>query len=232
MTNSVLMFVPFSVRMRAGGYELDRKQWVPAAVKKARVEERAKIAAAVARRKEAIRILGSIPRVADVNWYTLIRAEEEAFEAKFVAMTNDEWRTWQSNDIQTWRTRAQRLSGLAFWDRINDLRRPPQQRAVVIPAPSRVDALLCERREILEFPQGNGFSSVAEQEAAVAEIEAKINAGSGRWRLGAAKIEEEQARVMRVAEHNLDSVLAIQREWRKAIQRRAMYVLGARFGIY
>lgn len=231
MTNSVLMFVPFSVRMRAVGYELDRKQWVPAAVKAARVEKRAKVAAVVARRKEAIRILGSIPR-ADVNWYSLMRVEEEISEARFVAMSEGEWRRWQSNDIQTWHTRSQRISGRAFWDHIEDLRHPAPRRAFVPAPPSPAQALLRERREILEFPQGNGIATVEEQEAAVAEIEAKILAGSGRWRLGAAKIEEERAETMRAAEHNLEGVLAIQRAWRKVIQRRAVHTLGAKFGIY
>lgn len=226
------MFVPFSVRMRAGGYELDRKQWVPSAVKKARVEQRARIAAAVTRRKETLRILGAIPRATDVNWYTLVRAEEEAHEAKFLAMSEEEWRRWQSNDIQTWRTFAQRVHGRAFWDHINGLRHPAPQRAFVPPTPSPAEALLRERREILEFPQCNGIASVEEQEAAVAEIEAKINASSGRWRLGAAKIREEREETMRAARSNLDGVVAIQRAWRKAIQRRALYTLGARFGIY
>lgn len=232
MTNSVLMFVPYSVRMRAGGYELDRKQWVPAAVKKARVEERAKIAAAVARRKEALRILGSLPR-ADVNWYSLVRAEEEAYEAQFVAMSEDEWRRWQAKDIQTWRTRMQRISGLAFWDRINGLRRPASKQCVAAPAPlTPTAALLRERREILESPQSNGIASPAEQEAAVAALEAQIQALPGRWRLGAVKIAEAQEETMRVATRNLDRVCAIQREWRKLIQRRALRSLAATYGIY
>jgi hypothetical protein len=231
MTNSVLMFVPFSVRMRAGGYELDRKQWVPAAVKAARVMARAKIAAAVARRKEILQAFQEIPSV-DVNWYTLLRAEDDAKDARFVAMSEAEWRRWQSNDIQTWRTRAQRISGRAFWDHIESLRHPKVTPAVHSAARSPVDALLRERREILEHPQCNGFSSVAEQEAAVAALEAQIQAGPGRWRLGAAKILEERERMFTVAKRNPESVSAIQRAWRQAIQRRAVHALGARFGIY
>jgi hypothetical protein len=231
MTNSVLMFVPFSVRMRAGGYELDRKQWVPAAVKKVREEMRAKFAAAVTKRKEMLRILGSLPR-ADVNWYTLMRAEDDAKEGRFVAMSESEWRRWQAHDIETWQTRGQRISGRAFWDRINGLRRAAPTREMVAAPSSAVSVLLKERRDILEFPQSNGIASVAEQEAALAEIEGKINASSGRWRLGAAKIAETRAEMMRVAEGNPESVLAIQRGWRRAIQRRAAHALGARFGIY
>lgn len=231
MTNSVLMFVPFSVRMRAGGYALDRKKWVPVAVKKSREEMRAKIAAAIAKRAEMLRAFEGVPR-ANVNWYSLVRSEEEACVARFVAMNEQEWRRWQSNDIRTWRTRLQRISGRAFWDQVEDLRHPKVAPAVVPAAPSPVSALLRERREILESPQCNGISTPEQQQAAVAEIEAKINASSGRWRLGAAKIAEAQDETECIAKRNPDSVLAIQRAWRAAIQRRALYTLGAQFGIY
>jgi hypothetical protein len=231
MTNSVLMFVPYSVRMRAVGYALDRKSWVPVAVKVAREEKRAKIVAAIARRTEILRAFREIPR-ANVNWYSLVRKEEEAYEARFVAMSEQEWRRWQSNDIRTWRTRVQRVSGRAFWDTIEEQRNPQKVNADVPAVPSPVDALLRERREILEHPQCNGITTPEQQEAAVAEIEAQIQAGSGRWRLGAAKIAEERERMFTLAKRNPDNVRAIQRAWRKAIQRRAIYTLGAQFGIY
>jgi hypothetical protein len=234
MTNSVLMFVPYSVRMRSVGYELDKKQWVPAAVKKVRDEKRAKISAVVAWRKETLRILGTIPR-AEVNWYNIVRVEEEAYEARFLAMSEEEWHHWQSDDVLSWQNQTQRVHGLAFWDRIESLRNNPAQEAEATTLPkecSPVNALLQERREILEFPQGNGISSLDEQEAVVADIEATIGTMSGRWRLGAAKCREQREEVLKNALKNLDDVCIIQRAWRNAIQRRAVYMLGAMFGIY
>lgn len=219
---TVLMFVPYSVQMRARGYLRDGRTWVPAVTKQARETRRAATKAAIANRMARIEALRSIPRA---NWYTIVRAEEEAREAHFSALSEASWCAWRQAEVLSWKTAAERAMGVVFIDRIHDLRKAvPATTPAPSPAPSALCALIRERRGYIEDPQAWGFASPAEQQAAIYRITATILASSGRWRISSVFAEE--------AEQNAESVRAIQTAWRTAVQRRAVRALAVKFGIF
>lgn len=227
-SNSSLMFVPFSVQMRSVGYVRDGKVWVPEAVKKTRVAERARLVALKVRLGEMKTVLRA--DITTANWFAMIHTEEQRVGNWFVSLTDAQWKAWQSEHIQTWVTRDQRKTGLALWDHVQALRAQHIKKNE-IPASSPATKLLVQRREYLENPQSYGFASMEERDAAVAEIEARIRASTGHWRLEADKIVEDQERMLAVAQTYLHQVVLIQQAWRKAVQRRAIRALAEKFGI-
>lgn len=226
--NSSLMFVPFSVQMRSVGYVRDGKTWVPESVKQTRDAERARLVAVKTRLRAIKTILSQ--DMTDANWFAMVHKEEQRIMNWFTTLTDAEWKAWQTQNIETWITREQRKSGLALWDRITALRAEHVKKNT-IPVPSPATKLLVLRREYLENPQSYGFASVEERDAAIAQIEAQIRASQGHWRLDADKVEEEHARVLRVAQTYQHQVEQIQQAWRKMIQRRAIRALAEKFGI-
>jgi hypothetical protein len=226
---SSLVFVPFSVQMRSVGYVRDGKSWVPESVKMSRDAERARLAS-VKMRLGQIKTVLAADNTSEANWFTMLfRAESSALD-RIVASSDAEWKAWQTRNIEFWVTKEDRAAGRAFWDRVNTLRALHAQKNVVS-VPSPADEFIVLRREYLENPQSYGFASVEERDAAVAQLETRICASQGRWRLDAEHHVEEQARVLRVASANPCQVMRIQRAWRAAFQRRVIRMLAERFGI-
>lgn len=225
----VTVFVPFSVQMRSVGYVRDGKTWVPEAVKKSREEQRAMLEERRTRYRQIKTILAA-DNASESNWFSMLyRAESSALD-RIVASSDAEWKAWQMRNIEYWVTKEDRRAGRAFWDRVNTLRALRAQKNTIA-APSPVDDLIVLRREYLENPQSYGFASVEERDAAVAQLEARIRASQGRWRLDAEHHTEDQARVLRVALTHSNEVVRIQRVWRQSVQRRIIRALAERFGI-
>lgn len=136
-------------------------------------------------------------KVAD--WFAEAEAEESKADARFVAMSERDWRDVQHQaKIQKW---FGTWDGWVTWARRVDGKRRDKAAAsrVVKKEVDKVAQLLGERRDVQHYPSSIGTE--AECERLIAEYDAMICAiPAGKWRLCLVKQEESKALQSRVDE--------------------------------
>lgn len=204
-----LSLVPYSVRMRRGGYVLSGRRWIP---ERSPEKERAK--AEMLAMEERVRLAAPYR----INWMTYLPVPITYDDSRFLAMTDEEWRRFQSEDIETWKSAESRRVGLQRWDRVYRRRAvlaASYLKGVESDEPSPASLLIGIRADYLANP-AEYFYSDAELEIAVEDLEDRIRAlPSGRWRLTAVLMMEKEQQQRWQAAYRVQAVF---RGWR--VRRR------------
>jgi hypothetical protein len=174
-------FVPYSVMMRQRGYVLDGKKWIPEAVMEMRREREQQRKMMMEFRKMMNSTRGDRELASGMSWGSHAELEQARLDARFVAMTEEQWREHLRTD------RSQSVEEIA---RLRALRQQTPQEETPMPEQAKTPAYWF--REYVNFPHLY-FSSEAEQKEAIAEVLADWKQGVGRWRAAAM---EKSARVV------------------------------------
>lgn len=166
-------FIPYSVVMRGMGYvRVPRTQkWVPEEVME-RMAFRAEVAKAGAPIRKMMRTDPICQALENgVSWGELAQVAQDQADARFLAMTDDEWRHYLWTDKSKSWEECQRIAG--------------RRRVAKATAPV-AEPKTCAYwyNEYTRYPHLY-FSSPAEQAEAIAEVIADWRVSVGRWRLGA-----------------------------------------------
>lgn len=183
---SLLSLVPYPVRMRKAGYVLVGRRWIPVRVLQMEKYWREKAEReAKAERSAKLR----------VNWFSLLPQQEVPDYERLIAMSEEEWKQFQREDVETWRTKEQRKQGLWRWDMVN-MRRAARERSYYLGAPSgmegsRAKQLLALREDYYDNPHAY-FNEEYDLYIAIEAIEDELRSlSTGRWRF-AAVLEQEK----------------------------------------
>lgn len=169
-------FVPYSVMMRGMGYVRVPKtqQWIPESIM-ARRKSEAEMAQITAPFRKMLREdpMYQALNNGDMSWGELAQQEQDAKDAPFVNMTDDEWHTYLRTDkSKTWEE-CQRLTMLRSAKKALDMaeRMPEQPKTCAY-----------WYREYTQYPHLY-FANEAEQKQAIAELMVEWRSEPSRWRL-------------------------------------------------